>query len=92
MQDILQDEMCENTGYLQDSTIELNNENIVLIYDTSCRQCYGPYGQVSCHFIIMPQLLPSKYFSYTLILTSFTLKFILSVISECLIQFLFPKP
>ena len=43
---------------------------------------------VSCHFIIITQLLLSNDFSYNLILKPNTLTFIHS---ECLIQFLFPK-
>ena len=33
--DILQDKFFENTVYLQDSTIELNNENTALLDNTS---------------------------------------------------------
>ena len=31
----------KNTGYLQKSTIELNNENTALLYITSCQQRRG---------------------------------------------------
>ena len=46
---------------------------------------------VSCHSVIIPQLLSSKDFSYNLIPKPFTLKFVHFVISECLIKLLFPK-
>ena len=77
------------------TTTELNNENVALLYNTSCRKWYELYSQVlwhdSCHFVIILQLLSSTDFSYKLILKPFTLKFVNSVISECLIKLLFPK-
>ena len=57
--------------YLQDSAIELNNENTASLYNTSCRHWYGPFGclvvvllSVTCNFIIILQRLSSNDCSY----------------------------